>query len=403
MPLSFYYKSAILLFFFVQGNIFAILLLRKGIEHAHNASKWLSLFVFLCCLYITPWMLGHEGWYAVDGYREFLFFVPFQQLFLIGPVIYFYTQSLLNPNFQLSKKALVHFLPALVYLLYSLIIFIVDQFLLDQYYFYADGRDKDLAPWYQISGLLSMMIYTTLSIKYYYKYRQQIFQELSFADSVVFNWMQKYLVALWIMLVLRLLFLILYPEWGDFGAKWWYYFLFACLSYYIALTGYTNTIATIVSFRVNAFEMEPRPLPALQNKQVIFENKHSKMAGQVADPSLQAWKTKISDLMEKEQLYQNPTLTLSDVASTLGTTTKQVSSVINQGFGMNFNDFVNHYRVEAFKALLQRGEHQQYTILSIALACGFNSKTTFNRVFKRCTTLTPIQYVSQLKHNESNS
>ena len=69
---------------------------------------------------------------------------------------------------------------------------------------------------------------------------------------------------------------------------------------------------------------------------------------------------------------------------------------------MNFNDFINYYRVEAVKECFKQKEHQTHTILSIALSCGFNSKTTFNRVFKRNTSLTPIQYLSQLDKKDQS-
>jgi AraC-like DNA-binding protein len=107
--------------------------------------------------------------------------------------------------------------------------------------------------------------------------------------------------------------------------------------------------------------------------------------------------------MEEQRLYENPTLTLTDLAGALGITTKQTSALVNQGFGMNFNDFVNHYRVEAVKERLARGEHEKFTLLGIALACGFNSKSTFNRVFKRDTSLTPGQYLAQLEKRSAKS
>lgn len=107
--------------------------------------------------------------------------------------------------------------------------------------------------------------------------------------------------------------------------------------------------------------------------------------------------------MEEERLYGNPTLTLNDVADRLGITSKQVSGIINQGFSQNFNDFVNSYRVAAVKERFALGDQDQYTILSIALACGFNSKTTFNRVFKRVTARTPVQYLAQMSREKGST
>ncbi|MFK8012956.1 MAG: hypothetical protein AB8B80_13010, partial [Marinicellaceae bacterium] len=94
-------------------------------------------------------MLGYAGWYTEKSFREFLFFVPFQQLLLMGPVLFFYTQSLLNKSYQFNIKDSVHLIPSFFYLVYSLIVFIGDKYIFDTFEFYADERDKDFSVWYQ--------------------------------------------------------------------------------------------------------------------------------------------------------------------------------------------------------------------------------------------------------------
>jgi AraC-like DNA-binding protein len=71
----------------------------------------------------------------------------------------------------------------------------------------------------------------------------------------------------------------------------------------------------------------------------------------------------------------------------------QVSEVINNGFNKNFNDFVNSYRVNAFKSMLEENKHEQLSLLGLAHECGFNSKATFNRVFKKLTHYSPSEYL----------
>ncbi|MEO1712300.1 MAG: AraC family transcriptional regulator, partial [Bacteroidota bacterium] len=122
-------KSSVLLVFFLHALVFAGMLWRKGREESKQDSFWLATFVVLGGFYLCPFMLGYAGWYSVENYRNFLFFVPFQQLFLIGPVFYFYIKALLDSDFQLSRREFIHFLPAALYLLYSLVVFIGDQFL----------------------------------------------------------------------------------------------------------------------------------------------------------------------------------------------------------------------------------------------------------------------------------
>ena len=75
-----------------------------------------------------------------------------------------------------------------------------------------------------------------------------------------------------------------------------------------------------------------------------------------------------------------------------------ISQAINKGFEMNFNDYINNHRVDEVIKELKSGTHHSQTLLSIALESGFNSKSTFNRAFKKHTQLTPIAYIK--KHLE---
>ncbi|MDX1463073.1 MAG: AraC family transcriptional regulator, partial [Marinirhabdus sp.] len=241
-------KSSVLLIFFFNALLFSILLLKKGIQERRNDSKILALFIFLCGLYICPFLLGYGGWYSKRAYREFLFFMPFQQLFLIGPVLYFYVQSLLNFEYKFSKKDVIHLLPALAYGGYSVLVWIVDRWILNEFYFYADGQDKDLDFWYQMAGLISMLLYLGLSLRYYKKYRVFTLQEASFADEISYRWIEHFLFAFSFILLLRVVFFMVNPEWGEFGSKYWYYVCFSILFLYIAVTGYSTVVKTTLPF-----------------------------------------------------------------------------------------------------------------------------------------------------------
>ena len=331
-------------------------------------------------------MCGYGGWYSKTAYREFLFFMPTQQLFLIGPVFYFYVHSLLRPNFKLSKKDLIHFVPAALYLLYSLVIFITDKLILDEFYFYADGKDKDLSVWYQVAGFFFMLFYLILSLRHYRNYRKQSQQEVSFADEIAFKWVEYFLIAFGIILTLRVLFFILNPEWWNFGSKFWYYLCFSILLYYISVKGYLTTLRFTDRF---TFYLSHD----FQKEEEKTESSTIKEPSESID--LDLWKSKISAHFSNQKLYTNPTLTLADIAEQLSTNRSLVSSVINQEFNMNFNDFVNEKRTEAVIEKLKDKEHESSTLLGIALDCGFNSKTTFNRAFKKHTGLTPKQFIDK--------
>jgi AraC-like DNA-binding protein len=101
---------------------------------------------------------------------------------------------------------------------------------------------------------------------------------------------------------------------------------------------------------------------------------------------------RITDLMEQDKIYCEPDLTLQDLARRLHSSTHQISQVINEGMKKNFYDLVNGYRVQEAKRLLLDPKTRNYTIISVGHDAGFNSKTTFNTVFKKFTGLTPSDY-----------
>lgn len=392
MYFDFNEKSSILLVFFLHGLVFATLLFIKGMQSDEKSNYWLSFFTLLCSLYIAPFMFGYSGWYGNKIYRDILFYVPFQQLLLLPPILYYYFKTLFDKSFKFSKKDIPHFLPAVLYLLYALIIFIIDKIVLKEYYFYEDGKDKDLDTWYQVTGFISLAFYLVLSLKLYTKYKKIIYDTVSFADKMLFKWAKRFLIAFLLLLSIRVLFFILNPEWGEFGKKFWYYVCFSILFYFISISGYVNSIRSIISFNGVNSDVDNRINDKISTElnalQTINEDRN-----EIQD--LSVWKEKIENLMALDKLYENPELTISDLCNKTDTHSKKISEVINQGFGLNFNDFINHYRTKAVINRLEKGDHNTVTLLSIAYDCGFNSKSTFNRAFKRETTLTPKEYIEK--------
>ena len=410
MRFEFGFYSSMLLIFFAHGIVYALLLFKKGIKNESASDKWLALFLLLCVLYIAPWMLGFGGWYDNQPYRDILFYTPMQHLFFMGPVIFFYVQSLLNPSFKFGKKEWLHLLPGILYLLYSLVIIVTDKIILKKYYFLADGMDRDFDGWYQKSGLISMILYFVISLRYYKLYKKLMVQVISYADTVLFKWVKNFLFAFLLMQLLQVFFYVAsfaFPALDSYIGSWWFFFSFAVIFYYIAITGYSNSIETKVPFKLNLITYKPSLL--LQNfypenntatfieEAEIIEIENGETEKKPDIDLLDEWKSKISVLMESEKIYEDPELSLTQVAKQLKTNPSLLSKIINQGFQLNFNDFINNYRITAVKEKLQAGEQKKQTLLGIAFDCGFNSKATFNRAFKKATGASPKEW---LKKNE---
>jgi AraC-like DNA-binding protein len=96
--------------------------------------------------------------------------------------------------------------------------------------------------------------------------------------------------------------------------------------------------------------------------------------------------------MERDKPYLSPELTMPELARKVGISKEMLSQVINRELHLNFNAFLNRYRVEEAKRKLKDPRENQFVILKIALDVGFNSKSSFNAVFKKTTGMSPSDY-----------
>ena len=101
-------------------------------------------------------------------------------------------------------------------------------------------------------------------------------------------------------------------------------------------------------------------------------------------------------LITVEAYYKKPNLSLNNLASELNIHPNYLSQIINDKEGKNFYNFVNAFRVEEFKRIAVLPENKRFTLLSLAYDCGFNSKSSFNRYFKKHTCQTPSEYFKSI-------
>ncbi len=107
---------------------------------------------------------------------------------------------------------------------------------------------------------------------------------------------------------------------------------------------------------------------------------------------LEKYKRALHALMEQEKAYMNPGLTLPRLSQLVYCPINHLSQVINAGFGMSFFDYLNSFRIDEAKRLLERYDTSKKSILNIAFEVGFNSNSAFYSAFKRRCGQTPAQY-----------
>jgi len=107
--------------------------------------------------------------------------------------------------------------------------------------------------------------------------------------------------------------------------------------------------------------------------------------------------SKLVEVMKKEKLYLNSEITLRILAEHLGTSERKLSAILNNKMQTSFYDFINHYRVKEAIEYLTSKNNEKYSVQGIGELCGFKSKSTFYRVFKKETGTTPASYAIQTK------
>ncbi|XOV80382.1 MAG: helix-turn-helix domain-containing protein [Aestuariibacter sp.] len=105
----------------------------------------------------------------------------------------------------------------------------------------------------------------------------------------------------------------------------------------------------------------------------------------------------LEDLMARVKVYQDPELRLDGLADSLGISPRSLSTLLNKYYHKNFYDFVNAYRIADVRAQLLQQENKQKPVQRIFEDAGFNSKTTFNTLFKKHTGQTPSEYRKHLE------
>lgn len=128
-------------------------------------------------------------------------------------------------------------------------------------------------------------------------------------------------------------------------------------------------------------------------KELMPISKPNKYKGSNLDSrQIESYKTAIIDAMQNKGLYKDPKLSVHKLAQELNIPRQYISEVLNIHLGKSFQDFVNEYRVEAFVTNLKKDQNEQFTLFGLANEVGFNSKSTFNAIFKKHKGLTPSEF-----------
>jgi AraC-like DNA-binding protein len=430
MLFTFSVYSGLLLPFFVQGLVVSGVLWARRKREEVAADGWLALLLLLETWRLAQWMLGFAGWYdAHNAYSSFMFYFPFSNWLAVGPVLYFYFRSLTNEEFRFRGAHWWHFAPALAYLAVRLILLVGDigwwHLLRGQPLPAHFGTKGPLAAWadqtpygywLDVLGNLLVLAYSVWTLRAYRAYAHYLNDNFSDTDQIRFRWLRNVLVAVSISTGVALIFSLTdaFISPLSYYEAWYDYLFTGLLIYYLSIAGLLTghrlaslrfqppssaPDSTLVPELMQEVEPQITTIPigmatADAARTLVAEAPLPATAAPSAPdaaPELARWTTRLLGHMESERPYLAPEFTLGELAAQLRTNTSWLSKVINTGCGQNFNDFINEYRVREAEQRLRNPRFRHYTLLAVALESGFNSKSTFNRVFKKLRGVTPSE------------
>lgn len=124
----------------------------------------------------------------------------------------------------------------------------------------------------------------------------------------------------------------------------------------------------------------------------VVPNKKKQNPAKTDDAILKSTYQKVVKLLEEDHIYLNKQIKVSDLAKEIRQSEKCISRSINKYSRVNFNAFINSFRVEHSKGLLSGGKFDHYTIEAIAEESGFANKVSFYNAFKNSTGMSPREF-----------
>lgn len=373
-----FFFIGVFLAFFLQ-----FLLLSK--KHKSLSDKILAIWMFFIGIHLFSYCIYYLGYW--DKYPHLVgihIWVPL----LHGPLLYLYTIFSLRKDQHFRRKDYLHFIPSLFVILY------MSRF----YFFYSlnrkilvnNGEVDDYSIFMiftLIAFILSGIIYPILSYRLLNKHRRLINENFSYDEQINLNWLKYCIWGIGAIFITVAIVTIMREGFGfHFGFN-------------VDLVFYTEI--TFFIFFLGYFGIRHKGIFTennLKTDQIIEPKTPAEYKKSGLDQKLAVASHKQLLLIMKEQkLFLQPKLTLGSLANTMDLSVNHLSQIINQYEGANFYDFINTYRVEEFKLRANDPKYKNFSILALALDSGFNSKSSFNQVFKKITDKTPSEYMAELK------
>lgn len=352
----------------LHGFYLALLLLFKNGKRQPN--RLLGISIMSISFFVFNYLLFLTG--IINQFPHLLgLLAPF--IFLVGPGIYFFVKSTLQPDFRWRKIHTLHLLPFAYGIWRSARTLQVDaerKLAYIQQLMNPEGHNFTWLDFLMGTYVSFLLLAYVAAAWLLCKKADKMASSTPNLKSI--RWLKNFCFGFIALIMLDLLVkLIAFST--QIPAFTMEYILAALIAAAIHIAGY---------FAIGG-------LPKIQHSNGKYKT------SPLDKEQIQKHQKRLQEILQKKQPYLRPELKIVDLAHLLDIPSHQLSQILSEGLQTNFSDLINKYRIEEVKRRLVHPDFEHYSILAIALDCGFNNKATFNRVFKKFTGMTPTVFVEK--------
>jgi AraC-like DNA-binding protein len=372
--------KSLLLTGIIQG-FFLILLLkskRKNSTSDHLLMTWLGVVSFQLLFY-------YDNLSPAPFAPNFMQILGFYLPLISSPILYLYVYSFSFGGKFVWKKQWIHLLPYTVFCLLGFYLNSLNPINIT----FSNGLPdfgNGVPFWLQNTLTIPLAsipaFYAILSLRILIKYQNLIPENYSYTEKINLNWLK------WIVISFLVMFITLFPlitygiNLGLVTSQNLFAVVGSILTFYIFFIGFFGLRQTTIFTNI----------PVETNFEISQESKPNYKNSGLSDEMVNQLFEKLIQHTEENKPFLDENLSLTTLAQQLDLTSNQLSQVINQKTSSNFFNFINGYRVEAVKEKLKDPAFAHYSILAIGYDCGFQSKSSFNKIFKLMVGKTPLEF-----------
>ena len=305
----------------------------------------------------------------------YLYFSTCAAFFLLAPMLYFYIKSLCYKDYYLQLQKLSHIVPFVFSIILALIHVRIQTSVSGAQ---QSGVSIFFAEHYWnifwTINFIQIFSYIIVLLRTILAYQKRIKKIYSSIETINLEWLVTLLA-------------VIFMHW-----------LFVVSKSLLSIFGVENEILlrSIDLFSITIFLVFTTILVLKGLNQLkIFSGIEGKLKYanlKLDEVENQKYSQHLKKYMEAQKPYLIPSLTIDDLSEKVSIPSWQLSQIINDSFNQNFFNFVNSYRIEEVKNMFSSSKNKKKTVLEILYEAGFNSKSTFNDVFKKHTGMTPTEF-----------